>query len=258
MVYQSYIYADMSIGAITRLLNERGVPTRKQISRWERSTVWAMLRNPAYKGRRALGKPRPHRVNASPDRSGCAGALARATAFTTNDRVPTGSKSRFPRSLRTILSCESKSGSSKTRRLCHVGRSNPASCRAWCRAGNAAMRCRTSTRSCRVGRSCRRQPPIELVLDQAGILQQSDDFSPHKPGRGDPDESGDYHTLGRQDGARRRNPGIGNSGWILRALQAPGERPAARCGADPFTVMDFHLQPPAGLPAHRGSISHPT
>jgi hypothetical protein len=32
---------------------------------------------------------------------------------------------------------------------------------------------------CRVGRSCRRQPPIELVLDQAGILQQSDDFSPH-------------------------------------------------------------------------------
>ena len=56
MVYQSYIYADMSIGAITRLLNERGVPTRKQISRWERSTVWAMLRNPAYKGTACFGK----------------------------------------------------------------------------------------------------------------------------------------------------------------------------------------------------------
>jgi hypothetical protein len=26
--------------------------------------------------------------------------------------------------------------------------------------------------------------------------------------------------------------------------------------ATPFTVMDSHLQPPAGLPAHRGSISH--
>jgi hypothetical protein len=28
---------------------------------------------------------------------------------------------------------------------------------------------------------CRRQPAVELVLDQAGILQQSDDFSPHNP-----------------------------------------------------------------------------
>ncbi len=46
----------MSIGAITRLLNERAVPTRKQISRWERSTVWAMLRNPAYKGTACFGK----------------------------------------------------------------------------------------------------------------------------------------------------------------------------------------------------------
>ena len=34
---------------------------------------------------------------------------------------------------------------------------------------------------CWIGRSCRRQPPVELVLDQAGILQQSDDFSPHNP-----------------------------------------------------------------------------
>jgi site-specific DNA recombinase len=56
MVYQSYIGAGLSIGAITRLLNERGVPTRKQISRWERSTVWAMLRNPAYKGTACFGK----------------------------------------------------------------------------------------------------------------------------------------------------------------------------------------------------------
>jgi site-specific DNA recombinase len=56
MVYQSYVVAGMSIGAITRLLNDRGVPTRKQISRWERSTVWAMLRNPAYKGTACFGK----------------------------------------------------------------------------------------------------------------------------------------------------------------------------------------------------------
>src|SRR6202522_849898 len=56
MVYQSYVGTGMSIGAITRQLNERSVPTRKQISRWERSTVWAMLRNPAYKGTACFGK----------------------------------------------------------------------------------------------------------------------------------------------------------------------------------------------------------
>jgi site-specific DNA recombinase len=56
MVYKWYTVEGQSIGAITRRLNERGVPTRKRISRWERSTVWAMLRNPAYKGTACFGK----------------------------------------------------------------------------------------------------------------------------------------------------------------------------------------------------------
>ena len=56
MMYGCYTVRGMSIGAITRMLNERGVPTRKRISRWERSTVWAMLRNPAYKGSACFGK----------------------------------------------------------------------------------------------------------------------------------------------------------------------------------------------------------
>jgi site-specific DNA recombinase len=55
-IYDKYVGAAMSIGAITRLLTERGVPTRKQISRWERTTVWAILRNPAYKGTACFGK----------------------------------------------------------------------------------------------------------------------------------------------------------------------------------------------------------
>ena len=55
-VYRWYTVQGMSIGAITRRLNERSVPTRKRISRWERSTVWAMLRNPAYKGTACFGK----------------------------------------------------------------------------------------------------------------------------------------------------------------------------------------------------------
>ncbi len=58
MVYESYTVKNMSIGAITRLLNERGVPTRKQTTRWGRSTTWAMLRNPAYKGTACFGKTR--------------------------------------------------------------------------------------------------------------------------------------------------------------------------------------------------------
>src|SRR5262247_2197681 len=56
LVYERYTIEHLSIGAITRLLNEQGVPTRKGISRWERSTVWAMLRNPAYKGTACFNK----------------------------------------------------------------------------------------------------------------------------------------------------------------------------------------------------------
>ena len=56
MVYDRYATQGLSIGAVTRLLNEQGVSTRKQKSRWERSTVWAMLRNPAYKGTACFGK----------------------------------------------------------------------------------------------------------------------------------------------------------------------------------------------------------
>jgi site-specific DNA recombinase len=49
-VYEMYTVEGLSIGEITRRLNRDGVPTRKRNARWERSTVWAMLRNPAYRG----------------------------------------------------------------------------------------------------------------------------------------------------------------------------------------------------------------
>ena len=57
-VYCYYTCEHLSIGAITRKLNERAVPTSTGQSRWERSTVWAMLRNPAYKGKACFGKTR--------------------------------------------------------------------------------------------------------------------------------------------------------------------------------------------------------
>ena len=57
-VYEMYTVEGLSIGEIARRLNAEGIPTRKQSSRWERSVVWAMLRNPAYRGAAAFGKTR--------------------------------------------------------------------------------------------------------------------------------------------------------------------------------------------------------
>jgi site-specific DNA recombinase len=56
MVYEIYTQQGLSINAIARLLNEREIPTRTGKSRWERSTVWAILRNPAYRGAACYGK----------------------------------------------------------------------------------------------------------------------------------------------------------------------------------------------------------
>lgn len=56
LVYERYTADHLSIAAIARLLNEHGVPTRRQGARWERSTVWGMLRNPAYMGSACFGK----------------------------------------------------------------------------------------------------------------------------------------------------------------------------------------------------------
>jgi len=57
-VYELYVVTGLSIGAITRQLNTEEVPTRKRSARWERSTVWAMLRNSAYQGIAYFGKTR--------------------------------------------------------------------------------------------------------------------------------------------------------------------------------------------------------
>ena len=56
LVFDTYTKEGLSINAIARLLNDRRIPTRRGSSRWERSTVWAMLRNPAYQGKACFGK----------------------------------------------------------------------------------------------------------------------------------------------------------------------------------------------------------
>src|ERR1700722_11544871 len=56
--YEMYTVEGLSIGEITRRINAEGIPTRKASARWERSTVWAMLRNSAYRGVACFGKTR--------------------------------------------------------------------------------------------------------------------------------------------------------------------------------------------------------
>ena len=57
-VYEMYTVKGLSIGEITRRINAEGIPTRKVSARWERSTVWAVLRNSAYRGVACFGKTR--------------------------------------------------------------------------------------------------------------------------------------------------------------------------------------------------------
>ncbi len=56
LIFEKYTVDGMSIGAIARRLRELGLPPRRRVTRWERSVVWAMLRNPAYKGTACFGK----------------------------------------------------------------------------------------------------------------------------------------------------------------------------------------------------------
>jgi len=78
-VYEMYTVDGLSIGEITRRLNTKGIPTRKQSARWERSVVWAMLRNPAYRGAAAFGKTH------SASRQRVTRALRRRNAMVSSD-----------------------------------------------------------------------------------------------------------------------------------------------------------------------------
>src|SRR3954462_10999780 len=48
----------VSIGEVCRRLLREGCPTRSGKSTWDRTTVWGLLKNPAYAGTAAFGKTR--------------------------------------------------------------------------------------------------------------------------------------------------------------------------------------------------------
>ncbi len=63
-LFRRYVEDNESIAGLTRHLGEQGIATATGKSRWDRSTVWGMLRNPAYCGRAAFGKTRQHDTRA--------------------------------------------------------------------------------------------------------------------------------------------------------------------------------------------------
>lgn len=48
----------ISMGEVTRRLRAQAIPTAKGAAQWNRSTVWKMLKNPAYQGSATFGKTR--------------------------------------------------------------------------------------------------------------------------------------------------------------------------------------------------------
>lgn len=143
-VYELYTVQALSIGAITPRLNELSVPTRKEQSCWARSTVWGMLRNPAYRGTACYGKTqesarqrrssRAVRMRVRPPRRG-----ARTQCETPRDQwIPIPVPALVDE--HTFELAQERLQDNK-RFAPRGARSNRASCRAWCTAQAAVTPC---------------------------------------------------------------------------------------------------------------------
>jgi site-specific DNA recombinase len=55
-LFRRYVDDDVSIAELARWLSADNIPTSTGKARWDRSTIWGMLRNPAYAGRAAYLK----------------------------------------------------------------------------------------------------------------------------------------------------------------------------------------------------------
>ena len=55
-LFRRYADEGVTVADLARWLTSAGVVTRTGKSRWDRSVIWAMLRNPAYAGRAVFGK----------------------------------------------------------------------------------------------------------------------------------------------------------------------------------------------------------
>ena len=142
MIFEKYTVAGLSISAIARLMNEQRVPTRRQAPRWERSTVWGMLRNPAHKGTACFGKTQtaPRQRVTKPLRLS---GHSRRGETTGRERPRAEWRSRFPsypwcqRTRSRLRRSDSRTISASLR----GAPSNPAWSRGWYPVRNAATPC---------------------------------------------------------------------------------------------------------------------
>jgi len=76
----------LSIGEVTRRLAKESIPTATGRNRWDRSTVWGMLKNPAYQGSAAFGKTRrgPRRPQLRPPRGRSKSAQRTESVYNTD------------------------------------------------------------------------------------------------------------------------------------------------------------------------------
>jgi site-specific DNA recombinase len=68
-LFRRYTEDGCSIADLARWLTGQGIPTRKGKAVWDRSTVWGMLRNPAYRGQAAYGKTKVTDRHGKPTRT---------------------------------------------------------------------------------------------------------------------------------------------------------------------------------------------
>src|SRR5512144_2196423 len=68
-VFRRYVEDDCSIADLARWLSAQGIPTRTGKQVWDRSTLWGMLRNPAYRGQAAYGKTKVTDRHGKPTRT---------------------------------------------------------------------------------------------------------------------------------------------------------------------------------------------
>jgi site-specific DNA recombinase len=82
-------YADggVAIGELTRWMNTLAVATRTGKSRWDRSVLWGMLRNPAYAGRACFGKTMRSEQSAGLNRTARLAGRATPRHYTVVDRA---------------------------------------------------------------------------------------------------------------------------------------------------------------------------
>ena len=68
-IFRRYNEDGCSIAELARWLTEQEIPTRTGKAVWDRSTVWGMLRNPAYRGQAAYGKTKVQDRHGKPTRT---------------------------------------------------------------------------------------------------------------------------------------------------------------------------------------------